>query len=80
MVLIYSSYIRFSPDSVWHSVGVIAVTLAVSRVLRPAGGSLVPPQSHCPVGEHRDSLGNAPAGSAREQCETEIVEHCKGLF
>lgn len=51
-----------SLDSVWHSVGLVTVTLAVAGVLRPAGGTLVPPQSHRPVGEHRDTFGNAPAG------------------
>ena len=64
-----------SPDSVWHSVGLVAVALAVAGVLRAAGGSLVPPQCHRPVGEHRDTFGNAPAGLRREQCETETVGH-----
>lgn len=61
-----------SPDSVWHSVGLVAVALAVAGVLWPAGGTLVPPQSHGPVGEHRDAFGNPPEGLGREreQCET----------
>lgn len=69
-----------SPDSVWHSVGLVAVALAVSGVLRPAGGPLVPPQSHRPVGEHRDTFGNAPAGLGKEQCETETVGHFQKVF
>lgn len=61
-----------SPDSVWHSVGLVAVALAVAGVLRPAGGTLVPPQSHGPMGEHGDAFGNPPEGLGREreQCET----------
>lgn len=54
--------IQGSPDSVWHSVGLVAVALAVAGVLRAAGGPMVPPQSHGPVGEHRDALGDTPAG------------------
>ena len=42
--------------------GLVAVTLAVAGVLRAAVGPQVPPQSHRPVGEHRDAFGNAPAG------------------
>lgn len=69
-----------SPDSVWHSVGLVAVTLAVAGVLRPAGGTLVPPQSHRPMGEHRDAFGNAPAGLWREQCETKTLGHFQRSF
>lgn len=69
-----------SPDSVWHSVGLVAVALAVAGVLWPAGGTLVPPQSHRPVGEHRDAFGNAPAGLGREQCEAETLGHFQRYF
>lgn len=69
-----------SPDPVWHSVGLVAVTLTVPGVLRAAGGPLVPPQSHRPMGEHRDTFGNAPAGLGREQCETETLGHFQRSF
>lgn len=69
-----------SPDPVWHSMGLVTVTLAVASVLRAAGGPLVPPQSHGSVGEHRDALGNAPEGLRREQCETETVGHFQRSF
>lgn len=42
--------------------GLVAVALAVAGVLRAAGGTLVPPQSHGPVGEHRHAFGNPPDG------------------
>lgn len=58
-----------SPDSVWHSLGLVTVALAVARVLRPAVGPLVPPQSHGTMSEHWNSLGDPPAGSAMEQCD-----------
>lgn len=32
-----------SPDPVWHSVGLVAVGLAVAGVLRPAGSAVVSP-------------------------------------
>lgn len=60
---------KCSPDPVQHPVGLVAVTVAVSGVLGPAGGALVPPQSHGPVGEHGDALGDSPAGSGRERRE-----------
>lgn len=69
-----------SPDSVSHSVSLVAVALAVAGVLRAAGGPLVPPQSHRPVGEHRDAFGDAPAGLRREQCEADTLGHFKKVF
>lgn len=42
--------------------GLVAVGLAVAGVLGAAGGALVPPQSHGPVGQHRHTFGDAPAG------------------
>lgn len=62
--------VNLSPDPVWHPVGLVAVTVAVAGVLRPAGGSLVPPQSHGPVGEDRNALGDTPGEAGREPEET----------
>lgn len=75
-----SPFTSISPDSVWHSVGLVAVALAVTGVLRPAGGTLVPPQSHGPMGEHRDAFGNPPEGLGREQCETKTLGHFQRSF
>lgn len=66
-----------SPDSVCHSAGLVAIALAVPGVLQAFGCPLVPPQSHGPVGEHRDALGNPPAGLAGEQCERETGMTCQ---
>ena len=55
-----------SPDPVRHPMGMVAVALAVAGVLRPAAGPLVPPKSHRPMGEHRDALGDTPAGLGKK--------------
>lgn len=60
--------------------GLVAVALAVSGVLRPAGGPLVSSQSHRPVGEHRDALGNTPVGLGRKQCELQTLGHFQRSF
>lgn len=54
--------------------GLVAVALAVAGVLRPAGGTLVPPQSHGPVGEHGDAFGNPPGGLGRGRTMRDIFK------
>lgn len=55
-----------SPDSLAHPLRSVAVAVAVSRVVSPAGGALVAPQRHRAVGQHRHALGDAPAGGPTE--------------